>query len=354
MVATIKTGAEVFQNLSSAPGATPRHHWADWAEILLFAAPYGELTLSEFAERIERRRDFFPAELEDAADSAAAPEDEPLGELFEEPREDRDGAWEAMFRDATVKRAREAFELMLARSRAYGDDYPFAVDSTSSLMELKGPLTSRHKAYLFFLACSSLKYLRAPLSDKLPALFEVVAGAALEAVHRGAYEVKLFGKNAYQPTDFSGHISKKIEKLASWLQEVPIPQKARFNKFDHGDGGLDIVARLKIGDDIDGSAVIFGQCACTPSWIVKQHSSSGHVWAGRMSFTAPPLNSAFIPHDFRSAERGWYAPQDIHATVLFDRFRLLKVLPVQYIDDFVLHEEIVALIAAVAEEAGSL
>lgn len=354
MAAPSKVGIGVFQNLSSAPGATPRHHWADWAEILLFAAPYGELSLGDFAERIERRRDFFPSELDEAADTSADPEDEPLGEFFDNPKESRDGAWEARFRDATVKRAREAFDLMLARSRAYGEDYPFVVDVGSSVMELKPVLTPRRRAYIFFLACSSLKYLQAPLSEKLPSLFEVVARAALDEVHGGAYEVKLFGVNAYEPSEFSGHISKKIESLATWLKEVPIPQKVRFKPNDHGDGGLDIVGRLRIGDDLDGSAIIFGQCACTPGWIVKQHSSSVDVWAGRLTFTSPPLNSAFIPHDFRSAERGWYAPQDIHSSVVFDRFRIMRSLSMQSIDKLVARDEIEQLLAGISEESDDL
>ena len=100
-----------------------------------------------------------------------------------------------------------------------------------------------------------------------------------------------------------------------------------YNPTDTGDGGVDVVRWLPLGDSQPSNMIVLGQCACTPDWVRKQSSSSYDAWHSRINFIARPSNMCFIPFFFRNAGGAWYKAKDIHSSVLVDRLRLMTLLP---------------------------
>jgi hypothetical protein len=144
--------------------------------------------------------------------------------------------------------------------------------------------------------------------------------------------VHLFGKNAERSTGrYTGRLVAKLRLLANDLGEVVRFDTDEFSERDFGDNGLDVVAWIPSGDSLNGKIVIFGQCACTPEWVAKQHSSADDAWYEVMSLMARPVNVCFIPYDFRRPDGRWYKRSSIQRTVVIDRRRLmyqLGLLPV--------------------------
>ena len=136
--------------------------------------------------------------------------------------------------------------------------------------------------------------------------------------------VHLFGKNAELKSGrYEGRLVDKLKLLARDLGEKTRFAEDDFNERDFGDNGLDVVAWFPSGDSLNGKIVIFGQCACTPEWVAKQHSSADDAWYEVMSLMARPVNVCFIPYDFRRADGSWYKRSSIQRTMVIDRRRLL-------------------------------
>lgn len=226
-----------------------------------------------------------------------------------------------------MDKAVQVFDYISERLDCYGETYPFALDEDGHGISLLEASPSR-SLYLFLLACASLRYVsKKAVATQLASRYELLC---LEVVRRSlpvGAEVHLFGKNSEELSSrYVGKVTEKITRLAGDLGEVPRFDDDDFEENDSGDNGLDIVGWVPLGDNLNGRFVIFGQCACTPQWVTKQHSSSYDTWSSVMSLMAYPINSCFIPFDFRKPSGKWYSRHQIHRSVLFDRRRILALL----------------------------
>lgn len=301
--------------LHRLPGSPQIHRWVDWAELLCLTSESAVLSAAELAEAARRRNDDRHAEGGDAAEDS-------------DRSEEVKGDSEAELSDAQQARAAEVFQYLQERERVFGRSYPFYLDARGRL-RLADESDSR-SLYLFLLYCSALRYVPGQADrTRLTARFEDLSLAVLKAVMPSAAHVHLFGKNAELPNGrYAGRLASKLELLVSDLGEEARFDRTDFGPKDFGDNGLDLVAWVPMGDALNGRPVVFGQCACTPEWVVKQHSSSGAAFNMVMSQIVEPTNMCFIPFDFRRADGTWYKRPSIQRSVPVDRRRLLTLLGV--------------------------
>jgi hypothetical protein len=234
--------------------------------------------------------------------------------------------------DNVSQRALDVFEYLESRAVVYGATYPFEIDSEDGSISLKR--TSRLRGarktarlYLFLLACANFRYIpRKRDQDTLATKYEDICFRGLTMLLPPTAEVHLFAQRARQGARYNGLLKDKLSLLAKDLGEERIAADREFLAGDTGDAGIDLVAWLPLGDALGDRVLLFGQCACTPNWVQKQHSATGSALGTSISLIAKPVPLCFIPFDFREVGGGWYQRRMIHETVVIDRRRLCYML----------------------------
>ncbi len=285
------------------------HHFADWIELLCIADVDG--IMDDSRVRQEARQQKY-----DLGEGNLADENE-------------DGSVEAQDKPETIdrwnNRVANWFAHLRFRSRQFGDTYPFTISDGEDIVTLKAGLTSNQKLYLVLLMSSNLRYFGKHESD-LTASFEVICLELFRAISPRSAEVGLFGANKLNDGEFSGKLWDKIQKLAARLHEQVLAKETDFDKNDSGDHGLDLISHIPTGDNLPGTAIMLGQCACTTEWVSKQDSSSGEAWRNVITLMSRPLNVIFIPFCLRNSDGSWHRPGDQRGHVMMDRQRLLFML----------------------------
>ena len=150
---------------------------------------------------------------------------------------------------------------------------------------------------------------------------------ALKGMLPASARVHLFHPRHHE---YSGNFWARLNVLAEDIRETVIAKEHEFSKYSTGEKGLDVVAWVPLGDELPSLLILFGQCACTLKWVSKQHDSSFDSWNGKLTFTAPLNNIAFIPFCFRRPNGDWYNKSDIGRSILIDRLRLVNLLRERY------------------------
>lgn len=236
--------------------------------------------------------------------------------------------------DRRLQRINELFEQFIFRSVAFGEFYPFEITGNQSVLKLRdqtSQVSQKQMLYIFLLVASSLRVFDKATEQIITSSFEAVSLSALKSYLPSNARVKLFGKSSLEKQEQAPtKLIEKIRKLAEEIREtLAVDLEKEFKKSNTGDGGLDIVGWLPIGDEAPGFILLFGQCACTLDWVTKQHSSSYDTWRNIINFTVPPNNIVFIPFCFRDAGGVWLRKIDIHSSILFDRLRIVNLLRMQ-------------------------
>jgi hypothetical protein len=273
--------------------------------------------MPELAETIDRRSDFIDSE---SVDDPDGDDDEPEVLIAEHGRNKP-----AEFQDALAKRAGDILDYLRDRSERYGAMYPFEVDDEQRLVVLR-ELTQSRRLYLLLLSCAMFRYVkdRADITS-FAARFEFLSVEVLQRMLPDKAEVHLFGRNPMGSERYPGKLYDKVSLLAQDLGEQLLATPKHFEKGDSGDGGIDLVAWIPLGDPLPGRITIFAQAACTPKWVTKQHSSSSSAWSPKMTLTADPTNMIFIPYDYRRPGGEWYNPLHIHKSAVVDRQRIMTL-----------------------------
>ena len=215
------------------------------------------------------------------------------------------------------------FRHLQYRADAFGANYPFKVSPSGDLVEVEDKLTSGQKLYVFLLLCANLRYC-SKAESTLTRSFERLSSEALRTWFSDAAEVHVFGTSE-QTGPFKGSLKNKIDQLAKSLGELPKMDKRTLAPTNSGDGGLDIVAWVPLGDSNTHRLVVFGQCACTDEWKTKQHSSSAHAWRQRINLAVDSNNVVFIPHCLRRQDGSWYDQEPI-VCIMIDRLRYVHLM----------------------------
>ena len=284
------------------------HVWADFVELLCLVNIDKTTTRGDVLDRVRTLANDLPEGINPDEDDLAV--DEELGDLAP-----------AEVNDKWVEYAEEWFLHLLYRVFAFDERYPFTLANSLDALQLKENLTPDQKLYIFLLLCANLRYCKGSMSA-LTQAFEQLSARAMKGYFSGNAEVHVFGTSAESGGRYSGSLFQKIQKLAEDLGETVLISEAALPRSDAGDGGLDIVGWVPLGDINSHRIVIFGQCACTSEWNVKQYSSTEKRWRQMMTIGAGANSVVFIPHCLRLTDGEWHRIGDI-ASVMVDRQRFM-------------------------------
>ena len=224
------------------------HHWEDWVELCCIANMDGEVDVAGISDRLREDRD-------------TRNEDEP--DEDDEVDDSSDEAEGAMEDDKHYRRVKDWFVSLANRARMLGDDYPFELNAENSKLKLSATITPAHRLYVALLMMANLHYFGDSQSD-LTSSFETIGVSVFRWLLPSHADVHRFGKGPDNKGRYTGHIWKKITKLADDLSCEPKCTKDDFAANDNGDGGLDLVGWVPWKDAAPGHLAILGQCACTP------------------------------------------------------------------------------------------
>jgi hypothetical protein len=247
---------------------------------------------------------------------------------------EEEGSREAEVDDAVESKVQDWFLHLDWRSSAFADFYPFVVSRDGWEIERKSEISAKQKFYIFLLLASNLKYFTSPaIRNKLTTHFEVASTQALNRYLAPSGSAFMFGKNQLNTGRYSGTLWDRIQRLAHDVGDQPRLTQAAYPSNKQGERGMDVVGWVPHRDRLPGCIIITGQCACSyEEWSDKQLTSHRTRWKNHILFTVEPINSAFIPHCFRSASGSWYDPTQINDSILFDRLRLVNLIGDEYDD----------------------
>lgn len=304
------------ESLEKSPEKLLEYYWADYIELLCLANPDKMISKSDFVNRVKNRSNDFNDPL---ADDIQIDLDFYKDGPFQE--EDAD----LSINDKWSNRTNDYFRFLIGRVNNFGESYPFEVSSDKKIFSLKTNFSDSQKLYIFFLFSSNLKYFSPKMTSIFTGSFEKICVEATKSYLVG-WDVHSFGVGAEVHSKYEGKLWKKITSLSEDLCGKLICDEKDFPSNNRGDGGLDIVAWKKFNDSQDGFPIIFGQCACTKEWNIKQHSSNHERWGERIKTKSRPLNIIYVPICFRDASGQWYKKDEISNSILLDRLRLNEIV----------------------------
>lgn len=299
--------APLFGDLSRLPRPEFHHQhvWADYIELMALTNLDNAFSKADFLDLWAEQEDIDRSQ----EDDPETEEDKSTEDLRKQQDADN---W---------------FRVLKFRERKFGKYYPFRVCNGGNVLRASGSYSHKQKAYLFLLLCSSLSYIASrSQSNTLAASFERLSAEALKSCMPPDAIVCVFGTNKAETRFFSGNLFSRISQLAEHVNGRLLVDESEFSPRDSGDNGLDVVGWVPLDDKCPGLPVAFGQCACTPEWTVKQHSSSQQAWSNTIQLVAPLVNFAFIPYCFRTSGDGWFSSHHVQGSVLVDRPRFLFLL----------------------------
>lgn len=294
--------SDPLTQLDRLPSSREDHAWADYIELLCLVNIDREFSKADLGDRIQERKD--------------------LGEV-QNDLEDTGDLLPAEISDRERRKIDDWFQHLRFRESAFAEFYPFSLTRNRTMLQVRESLSAKQRFYVFLLLCANLRYVSRV--ETVTNCFEVVSEEALKRLLPEGSEVHLFGPR-HSGSRYTGTLWTKINRLADDLKEIVVAREDDFSSHDVGDGGLDLVGWVPMGDEVPSRLLVFGQCACTPEWDSKQYTSSVANWSSHINFTAPPANVAFIPFCFRRANGSWHKQRLISDTTLIDRQRLLYLL----------------------------
>jgi hypothetical protein len=301
-----------ISNLDNLPMSAADHMWADYIELLCLLNVDGFISKADILDRVRERKDL-------------GGEIEELSEDILEVTEDGSDLSSAEVRDKWSLRVDDWFKHFAYRSAIFDMFYPFVLSSDEKSLSRQTEINPKHKLYIFLLLVSAQNRIKGD-RNPLTFSFEILSSLALRSCLPASADIHVFSRNPYGTRRYGGTIWEKLTKLNEDLRGKLLANEEDFSLQNNADEGLDIVAWVPMGDSVNGSLLVFAQCACTPKWVDKQHSSSAAKWGDLIHMKSPPINMVFIPYCFRQASGAWWKEHEIQKSVLVDRPRLLHWL----------------------------
>jgi hypothetical protein len=229
----------------------------------------------------------------------------------------------------------ETWRVLRSRERMLRDAWPFELSEDAVKRRSKRKRLADVAAYsaMLLIEAASLKwYSRIAITsgDPIRHWFERIVVAALSRFSNG--RTMRFGAPfpAGWPSSFVGRVQhlasafdlssrkEEIEKLSSPAQQ---------------DDSLDVVARLRICDELGGVPYVLVQCATGANWSSDKPSEPRlPVWEKYISWDGPRLKALALPFTLR--ERGELEKASIRHfnALVLDRIRIAGALPDENID----------------------
>jgi hypothetical protein len=278
---------------------------ADYFELKCFASIDGIYSIKEFIDdALQRTSDLGEGDFEDNKKTTGN------SAKFDK--------WERISEDV--------IRVVESRLNLFKDSYPFKLTKEKKALELKEINSFRLELYIFLLLSSSLRY-TSKFQTELTSSFEIVSLGALKNMLPKDAVCELFGSSNVDgfENDFdSSKLWDKLQWLKTFLNEELRITEDQVSKYDKGDKGMDLVAKLDFKDNLSHFLIYFAQCACSPKdWVSKQHSIKDDSWQPLIALSTKPNEMIFIPQSFRDAKGCWHDEASIHRTNLIDRYRIM-------------------------------
>lgn len=292
----------MLSDLTKVPRHTYSFLWADYVELLCLCGQNGLVSKGNI-----------DASTQEAGDVQVDSVDESIDEEKSEEMDDR-----------VSRRWADIHTRLAARSKQYVD-WPFTLEK--NLLRSRFDQTNkRHRLYLALLVASSLRLCGEGRSNEVTSAFEEISYHWLRCSLNSMWEVRPFGAHQTLPNAYTGTLLEKLKALAVDIQARMQKSDDRYDPRNTGDGGIDLVAWLKMGDHRGNMPVIFGQCACSPTdWEDKQLDVTPAATEAHLSPDHPGAAYCFIPHDLSANDKMWDRSEHVKRTVLVDRRRLFTV-----------------------------
>ncbi len=306
----------ILSRLDSLPKSYYNTHmWADYLEMRCLLSVDRSLSKSEVLDQVR-------ITAEDLSEGG-------INDDVEEDTENQtfDGEMEpAEVNDKWNVRVNDWFEHLSYRAGAFSTAYPFSLSATEDVLAVATTLTAEQNLYVFLLLCANLRYCKSSMPT-LTRTFERLSADVLRSCLTDTAEVHIFGTSEIGTGRYTGSLWENINSLAKDLGETIHGHitESSLPKPNYDDGGLDIVAWVPLGDANSHRIVVFGQCACTLEWDLKQYTATGKKWRQIMPLSAGVSSIVFIPHSLRQTDGSWHDVTNI-ATIMMDRLRIMYLL----------------------------
>ena len=292
----------MLPDLSKVPRHAYSFLWADYVELLCLCGRNGLVSKGNIDASTQEAGDV-------QADSVGDPANEAQSEEVD---------------DQVSRRWADIHTRLAARSKQYVD-WPFTLEK-NLLRSRFDQNNKRHRLYLALLVASSLRLCRDGRSHEVTSAFEEISYHWLRCSLNNMWEVRPFGAHQTLPNAYTGTLLERLKALAVDIQARMQKADDRYDPRNTGDGGIDLVAWLKMGDHRGNMPVIFGQCACSPTdWEDKQLDVTPAATEAHLTPDHPGAAYCFIPHDLSANDKMWDRSEHGKRTVLVDRRRLFTV-----------------------------
>ena len=279
----------VFQRLEQLPSrghaGLADHLTADYAELRVLASLGGEYSASDLVEDWKRFRDLTVAGVPTSTPDRE-PEEEPNDPEYDDDESQNGEEANSEVPDADdelVNSGLIVWENLAWRAEEFGEWYPYEVldDDASRTLTLR-ELTPERRLYIFLLLASSLNHIANADRDELTRPFELMSAAVLSAHLPPHADVHIFGTSSRDGDRYRGNLSTKYQLLAEDLNCKLLVADDDRDPHNTGDGGLDIVAWVRLGDQMPEMPLWFVQCGCGKDWHDKQAAVSETYWSKRL------------------------------------------------------------------------
>ena len=294
--------AALFFDISKIPRHGYSFLWADYVELLCLCSRNQMISKGNIDAQTQEAGDV-------QSDSVS------LGEVGQESEEIDDGV---------SRRWSDIHSRLTTRSRQYAD-WPFQLER-NVLRSRFDKENRRHRLYVALLIASSLRLCIENRRHEVTGAFEEISFHWLRKALNELWEVRPFGAHQTLPGAYIGTLFEKFKQLAADIQATQVKSREHYDARNTADGGIDLVAWLKIGDRRGNIPVIFGQCACSPTdWESKQLDVTP---AAIRVHVLPQHDGAaycFVPHDLSANDSVWDRAEHVKGVVLVDRLRLFRL-----------------------------
>lgn len=211
------------------------------------------------------------------------------------------------------------------RSHVVGSAWPF--DLTSDKLTRKDGCrviadVAAYTAMLLIDAAGSGWYEQLTLDSGDPGRthFESIVEASMRRLSGG--RTSRFGAPfpADWPKDFPGRVKRLAEQFGIKAREGDITD---FASEAQQDGSLDVVSRLRLGDEEGGSAYILVQCATGEKWLSnKKGEPMMSLWRNFIQWDGPQFRAVAVPYSLREQKALAKASLRHDCAIILDRLRL--------------------------------
>jgi len=222
-----------------------------------------------------------------------------------------------------------------ARHRLIGEAWPFLLNAdrlTRKVSRSEIAEVAAYTAMLLIDAAASGWYSTFTLKPNSFArtYFELIVAASMRKLCGG--RTMRFGAPFPPgwPKDFPGRVRRLAEEFGLKPRDEEIATLASDNQQD---GSLDVVSRLKLGDESGGGAYVLVQCATGVKWLTdKRGEPMMALWGRFVSWDGPRYKACAVPFTLRGAKELTRASAMHEDAIILDRIRIACGEPDKGID----------------------